>query len=97
MKLGEGVFVIMTNVMVELLVFLLLDIAFAASPDRAHLVDDLPIEFDREWNKVGVLLDDGLDPGGLGKVLVLFLKLDEDTRAPWRFSSFFDFVAAAAL
>ena len=94
MQASDGILVIVTNVMIELVVFLVLDLIFTASPDGTHLVDHFPVQFNGERNEVGILLDDGLNLGGLGKLLVLFLEFNEDSRPSWPVRGSFNFVAS---
>ena len=59
--------------LVELGVFLLLDLILTAEPEGLHRVDALAIEIDRERHERAVALEDFLDPEVLRKLTAVVL------------------------
>src|SRR5204863_340900 len=83
--------------LVELVVFLVLDLVLRAEPERLDGVDMLAVEIDREGDKGAVALEDFLD-AALGRVFgAVVLQLDDDLGAAGEALSLLDFVAAGAV
>lgn len=87
---------IVRNVLVELLIFLLADLALGARPQRAGAVDRFPLRlcrrigvfavmflahFDRQADMVGILLEDAAQRPAVGKAVFAFFQLQHDAGA----------------
>ena len=67
-----------SDVTVKLNVLLLSDLVLVLGPERLNGVDLLAIEVNGVVDKVGILLDDGLNNSFLGVLLALVPELDHD-------------------